>query len=81
MKGIGYPKLDDRLCNLDYSRQRSAAVAFRVLIDSRRASSATSSPILFRYLEQSATVLATKKMRTGTLSTFVGFLAELERLF
>jgi hypothetical protein len=49
--------------------QRSAVVAFRFLIDSRRASSATSSPILFRYLKQSATVLAMEKMRTGTPST------------
>ncbi len=49
--------------------QRSAVVAFRFLIDSRRASSTTSSPILFRYLKQSATVLAPEKMRTGTPST------------
>ncbi len=48
---------------------RSSAVALRLLMDSRRASSATSSPILFRYLKQSATVFATEKTRSGTPST------------
>lgn len=48
---------------------RSSAVALRFPMDSRRASSATSSPILFRYLKLSATVFATEKTRSGTPST------------
>ena len=48
---------------------RSSTVALWLLMDSRRASSATSRPILFRYLKQSATVFATEKTRSGTPST------------
>ena len=47
---------------------RSSIVAFRSRRHSRSASIATSRPILFRYLKQSATVLAIEKTRVGTPS-------------
>ena len=61
--------------------QRSDVVAFRVLIDSRRASTATSSPILFRYLKQSPNGLSDGNNADRYSLNVVGFLAELERLF
>src|SRR3989442_10897890 len=48
--------------------QSSSIVARRWRQKSRRASSATSRPILFRYLKQSATVFAALYTRTGTPS-------------
>lgn len=48
--------------------QSSSVVTLLLLMDSRSASNATSSPILLRYLKLSATVFATEKMRTGTPS-------------